>query len=66
MKRQSAAEAALRKQVKILEASMEQQLQALDHLRARIDNTRSIRDQLEDEISRLYAARVAASESRKP
>ena len=66
MKRQSKAEEALRKQVKILETKMESIELAIKQNNRDLETTRSIRDQLNTEIFNLRAAREAASKRNTP
>lgn len=66
MKRQSAAEAALAKQIKRLGHEIAQYYQAHKELRTRIDTLEAIKSQIEDEIASLKSTRMTASEARKP
>ena len=67
MKRQSKAEEALRKQVKILEVHMDVLRQSMNELQMKYDNTFDIKQQLEREIyNRNLSARKLASERNKP
>lgn len=66
MKRQSAAEAALNKQVKLIYSKMELINRAIAELEAKKDSHRELIIQLESEIDTLRSARVAASKRNTP
>lgn len=66
MKRQSAAEAALTKQVRILNDEIQCDRLQMRELEARIETKSAIRNGLESEIERLRYARQLASQQRKP
>lgn len=66
MKRQSAAEQALQKQVKLLNERIDTARQARNEIEQEIATSTSIRNQLESEIIALKDARLTASVLRKP
>lgn len=66
MKRQSKAEEALQKQVRILKVKEEELDVRIAHLQTERESHRTIRMQLEDEIYKLEKVRIAASERNKP
>jgi hypothetical protein len=66
MKRQSKAEEALQKQVRILKVKEEELDVRIAHLQTERESHRTIRIQLEDEIHKLEKARIASSERNKP
>lgn len=66
MKRQSAAEQALVKQIKLLDGRIEIARKARDEIHQEITTLTSIRNQLEMEIEALRAARLTTSVLRKP
>lgn len=66
MKRQSKAEEALTKQVKLLNLQIADLEQAQAHLVTKIETKISIRVQLQDSIDALKSARLEASERNKP
>ena len=66
MKRQSKAEEALKKQIKIIDQRIAEYNRARDAISEQISATIFIRDQLDEEVGRLEKARVKASTDRKP
>lgn len=66
MKRQSKAEEALKKQIKIIDQRIAEYNRARDAISEQISATTFIRDQLDEEVGRLEKARVKASTDRKP
>jgi prefoldin subunit 5 len=66
MKRQSKAEEALKKQIKIIDQRIAEYNRTRDAISEQIRATEFIRNQLDDEVGRLEKARVKASTDRKP
>ncbi len=66
MKRESSAERALNRQLKMLKDKLKDLYAARDQIAIRINTTADIIDQFEHELSQSKANRLAASEARKP
>jgi hypothetical protein len=66
MKRQSAAETALKKQIKIIYEKISNTDDLIKCLEAKRETFVSLVTQLEDEVTALYNARVAASKRNSP